>query len=97
MLFGGYFLSHFKKVLKIIDSILINLRVCYEPISEMTEICSILSMRFNQDGGCFVCGTSSGFIIYNTDPLREKQRITWKDGGIGCAEMLFRCSHLALG
>ena len=61
------------------------------------DTCSIMSLRFNQDGGCFVCATSNGFLIFNTDPLREKQRIFWKDGGVGCAEMLFRCSHLALG
>ncbi|XP_063722296.1 WD repeat domain phosphoinositide-interacting protein 3-like [Symsagittifera roscoffensis] len=60
------------------------------------DTCSIMSLRFNQDGGCFVCATSNGFLIFNTDPLREKQRIFWKDGGVGCAEMLFRCSHLAL-
>ena len=44
---------------------------------------------FNQDQTCFCVGTDSGFRIYNSDPLRcqETQEL---EGGVRCAEMLFR-------
>ena len=55
----------------------------------------ILYVGFNQDQGCFACGTQKGFKIFNTHPFRDTFEREF-DGGIGIVEMLFRCNILAL-
>jgi WD repeat-containing protein 45 len=34
----------------------------------------LLYVSFNQDYGCFACGTSTGFFICDSNPLKERFR-----------------------
>ena len=69
-----------------------NVYRVYPSASRPTEM---LFVAFNQDSGCFACGTDSGFRIYNVDPFKETFKRNFNNG-IGIVEMLFRCNLLAL-
>lgn len=56
-----------------------------------TQLDALLSVAFNQDHGCFACGTQTGFRIYNCDPFKETFRREFDGAGIAIVEMLFRC------
>jgi len=56
----------------------------------------MLYITFNQDYSCFGIGTEGGFIVMDTDPLSERFKRDFEDGGIGIIEMLYKCNIIAL-
>ena len=44
------------------------------------EASELLSVGFNQDQGCFACGTNSGFRIFNCDPFKQTYRADFANG-----------------
>ncbi|XP_020580752.1 autophagy-related protein 18d-like [Phalaenopsis equestris] len=62
---------------------------------EAEEI-EVLSVSWNQDYRAFAVGTSRGFRIYGSRPLKQTLRRDLESGGFGIVEMLFRCNILAL-
>lgn len=61
-----------------------------------TQQNALLSVAFNQDYGCFSCGTQTGFRVYNCDPFKEAFYKDLDGAGISIVEMLFRLHILAL-
>ncbi|XP_022083569.1 WD repeat domain phosphoinositide-interacting protein 4-like isoform X3 [Acanthaster planci] len=57
----------------------------------------ILSLRFNQDHGCFSCAMEGGLRIYNIEPLAEKLRLDKDEvGSVAQVEMLHRTNLIAV-
>jgi WD repeat-containing protein 45 len=62
----------------------------------MSEPTSSLCTSFNQDSSHFAVGLTNGFRVYTTEPLRERMRRDFVDGGIGIVEMVERTNWVAL-
>ncbi|PRP89425.1 WD repeat domain phosphoinositide-interacting protein 3 [Planoprotostelium fungivorum] len=60
------------------------------------QVSELVFASFNQDYGCIACATQRGFCIFNSDPLKERFRRDFENGGIGIVEMLFRSNILGL-
>uniref|UniRef100_A0A2K5MGF1 WD repeat domain phosphoinositide-interacting protein 3 n=1 Tax=Cercocebus atys TaxID=9531 RepID=A0A2K5MGF1_CERAT len=57
----------------------------------------LLYAGFNQDHGCFACGMENGFRVYNTDPLKEKEKQEFlKRGSSAMLKCYFSLHYLAL-
>jgi len=56
----------------------------------------LLTVSFNQDGGCLAVGTANGFSVHNLHPQYNLSVERLLRGGIGQIEMLFRCNLMAL-
>lgn len=55
----------------------------------------LLCFSFNQDYSYFACGTTSGFKVFNTNPLKENEKWEFREGGVGCVDMFYKCQYLA--
>eukprot|EP01087_Luapelamoeba_hula_P016644 TRINITY_DN5131_c0_g1_i3.p1 TRINITY_DN5131_c0_g1~~TRINITY_DN5131_c0_g1_i3.p1 ORF type:complete len:379 (-),score=49.50 TRINITY_DN5131_c0_g1_i3:267-1403(-) len=60
-----------------------------------TQAEEVLFVGFNQDHGCFAVGTTTGFAVWEADPLKLRFKREF-DGGIGIVELLYRTNILAL-
>lgn len=57
----------------------------------------VISLRFNQDQGCFTCCMENALRIYNVEPLTEKSHYDADAiGSLGTCEMLHRSNILAI-
>ncbi|XP_046489680.1 WD repeat domain phosphoinositide-interacting protein 4 [Neodiprion pinetum] len=57
----------------------------------------VISLRFNQDQGCFTCCMETGMRVYNVEPLVEKAHFDNElMGSIGMGEMLWRTNIVAV-
>lgn len=56
----------------------------------------LLTVSFNQDGGCLAVGTANGFSVHNLYPQYSVSVERILRGGIGQIEMLFRCNLMAI-
>ncbi|KRZ74096.1 WD repeat domain phosphoinositide-interacting protein 3 [Trichinella papuae] len=88
------------------DSIFVQINTVmlrrYFPLIKMVTLLNsrfydsnLLYLGFNQDHGCFACGTGCGYRIYHTDPLDEKERYDFSNG-IGHVAMLYKYNYLGL-
>lgn len=78
------------------------------PLSSNKTDFKILSLKFNQDQGCFAIGHENGFLVFNSNPidLRVKRMFNGSSSsnsggsnsgtGIGLVTMLHRTNYLAL-
>ncbi|KAI8435915.1 hypothetical protein MSG28_004095 [Choristoneura fumiferana] len=64
------------------------------PLGQQTQ--SSFLENDEEISGCFACGTENGFRVFNSDPLKEKERQNFAEGGLSYVEMLFRCNYMAL-
>ncbi|XP_044759943.1 WD repeat domain phosphoinositide-interacting protein 3 [Coccinella septempunctata] len=53
-------------------------------------------VTFNQDQSCFACATTTGFRIFKCEPLKERLKHDFANGGLGFIEMLFNSNYLAI-
>ena len=62
---------------------------------ESTELNRLVSIKFNQDHSCFVCGTERGFQVFTSYPFKDTfQRVL--GGGLGAVEMFYKSNILAM-
>src|ERR1700685_2563638 len=61
-------------------------------MTSTTALCT----SFNQDSSLFAVGLPNGFRIYTADPLRQRMRRDFPDGGIAIIEMVERTNWIAL-
>ncbi|KAG8232241.1 hypothetical protein J437_LFUL011794 [Ladona fulva] len=66
-------------------------------LQNMANWRGIISLRFNQDQGCFTCCMENGLRIYNVEPLVEKAHYDAEImGSVVHCEMLYRTNLIAI-